>query len=92
MTIHYVTTAADVDGLIEGVCDPDRIRPWCIVSTPFDSSVPRFDLAEIETQVGDLCAVFVLPTGDLSSRYALRATRPARVALLDQRRSRDTAT
>lgn len=68
--MHYLTAAADVDGLIEGLCDPDRIRPWCIISTPFDSSVPRFDLAEIETQVGDLCAVFVLPTGDLSRRLS----------------------
>ena len=70
MTVHELASAADVDGFVAGVRDPARTRPWCLVSTPFESPVPRFDLAEIERQVGDLCAVFLLPTGDLSRRLS----------------------
>jgi hypothetical protein len=70
LTIHRVTDSAAVDDLAAGLLDAARARPWCVVSTPFDSAVPRFDLDEIERQVGDLCAVFVLPTGELSRRLS----------------------
>lgn len=70
MTVNELTTTADVDGLIAGICDSARTRPWCVISTPFDSPAPRFDIAEIERQVGDLCAIFLLPTGDLSRRLS----------------------
>lgn len=70
MTIHEVTTTESVDDLVAGLRDPARLRPWCVVSTPFDSPFPRFDLAEIERQVGDLCAIFLLPTGELSRRLS----------------------
>ncbi len=70
MTIHTANTASAVDELIAGLRDIRRTRPWCVVSTPFDSEEPRFDIDEIEQQVGDLCAVFLLPTGDLSRRLS----------------------
>lgn len=70
MAITKVSHQTDFLALIELVNNTDRLRPVCVVSTPAGSSVPSFDIEELERQSGDLASFFILPTGELTWQFA----------------------
>ena len=70
MAVTLVDTDQAVDALLAGLLAPTRAEPWCIISTPFSAEGLHFDADEIDREVGDLCRVFLLTTGDLSRRVA----------------------
>jgi hypothetical protein len=73
MAVTFVTLIrelAEVDSLAEGLLNPRRDRPWAIVSIPFGVDVPLLNLDVLERGLGELCPLFVLPTGDLSWRLS----------------------
>lgn len=69
MATHTViASTVDVEALARGLLDPERDRPWAVVTIPQGRTAPLISVEEFERGVGQLCRLFLLPTGELSWR------------------------
>lgn len=62
MGIYRVTTAAELETLVSGLCNPQRREPWCIITSTFDGTFP-LDPEAIASQTSGISEVWVVPTG-----------------------------
>ncbi len=62
MGIYRVTTSAELEALITGLCNPLRREPWCVVTSTFDGTCP-IDPEAIAAQTSGISEVWIVPTG-----------------------------
>ncbi len=55
-----IRTAEQAKELAEGLLRADRRQPWCVISTPNDSTQAVFDVVAIEDEVSSVCEIFVI--------------------------------
>lgn len=70
MGLAKIKDLLDLRGFMELLKNPERSKPICIVSLPFGSPNPAFDVEELERQAGDLASIYLIPTGDLTIALA----------------------
>jgi hypothetical protein len=66
MAIKNVTDELDLSALVENIKNEQRYKPVCVITTPFNSNIPLFDIDQIEKEVGDLASIFILATSDFT--------------------------
>ncbi len=66
MVHTHIDSSAAVRELASGLFDPQRDRPWVVVSSRFNDTQPALDVAALVDEVGDVCRIFTIPTGDLT--------------------------
>ena len=70
MAMTRVSDKTDLLALIELVKNRNRLKPVCVISTPTASSLPSFDIEELERQAGDLASFYIIPTGEFTWQFA----------------------
>lgn len=75
MAINRVTGLDSLNRLTDGLFDPSRKLPWCIISIPAKTSEPIFDPKIVFEQTEGVCEIWVIDTGFLS--YELASILPA---------------
>gem|GEM_PF-900461 len=73
----HVDTSSAVRQLAAGLFDEGRDRPWVVVSSRFGDARPAMDVEALADQVGDVCRIFTIETGDLT--FELSALLPERL-------------
>ena len=66
MTHTRVDSPSAVTELARGLFDPDRDRPWVVVTSRFGAKDPVLDADHLVNEVGDVSRVFTIETGDLT--------------------------
>ncbi|WP_167043507.1 hypothetical protein [Salinibacterium sp. ZJ454] len=61
-----MTSSVDVAELAAGLLDACRDRPWGVVSISVDAAEPLVDVEYLHDEIGDVCRLFVIQTGDLT--------------------------
>ena len=70
MGVKHIESDAEARQLASELNSTSRRRPYVVVSTPAASSTPFIDADGIFEEVGDLAAVYVLPTGPESWSFS----------------------
>ncbi|GAA1938947.1 hypothetical protein [Agromyces allii] len=66
MSCTRVGDSQAVCELARGLFDPERDRPWVVVTSPFGAVEPELDAAALVEEVGDVSRVFAIETGPLT--------------------------
>ncbi|MBH0007914.1 hypothetical protein [Salinibacterium sp. SWN1162] len=61
-----MNSSTDVEELASGLLSPRRDRPWAVVSIPVAGVSPLVDVDQLAKEAGDVCRLFVIPTGTLT--------------------------
>ena len=70
MGVKHIKSDAEARQLAAELNSQSRVRPYVVVSTPAASPAPFIDASDVFDQVGDLAAVYVLPTGPESWSFS----------------------